>query len=117
MAKYTTSFTADASLTKICNVHMKKGVDQYFATVCIYGTGGNNFGSGTVTMFVSPDGGTTKVALKDAISGTAISTTSSAMFTVRLGNGSTNSDNLMLYATVAGSTNPSISVTVADNSW
>lgn len=117
MAKYTTTFSADASLSVVCKVKLREGVNEYFANAFIYGTGGNNFGGGTVTMFVSPDGGTTKVALKDAISGTAISTNASAMFTIRLGNGSTNSDQLIIYATMASSTAPSVSVTVADNAW
>jgi len=111
MAKYTTIFAADAANQKIMTVKIPGTATEWFANAYIYGT----FGSGTVTLFASPDGGTTKVALKDAISGTAITTTAAAMFTLRLGSGSTNSDNIILYATLAGSTNPALNVAIFDN--
>lgn len=113
MAKYTLNMTVDASLTKVCTVNIKDNVNEWFATIIPYGT----FGSGTVTLFVSPDGGTTKVPLKDAQSGTAMSTTAGAMFTARLGNGSANSDKLIIYATLAGSTNANLNIAVFDNAW
>jgi hypothetical protein len=111
MAKYTTTFAADASLQKICILGRRNDANELFANAFTYGT----FGSGTVTLFVSPDGGTTKIALKDAISGTAISNAAAAMNTIRLANGGTNSDNLILYATLAGSTNPALTVAIFDN--
>lgn len=111
MAKQTpVVFSVDAANTRICTVNRPSSAEEYFATVLISGT----FGSGTVTMFISPDGGTTKVALKD-IGNTAISATAAAMFNIRLGNGATNSDAPILYATLAGSTNPTITVAVFDN--
>lgn len=112
MAKYTLAFTADASLSKVMTVKIPGVTTEWFANTFVYGT----FGSGTVTLFVSPDGGTTKIALKDAISGTAISVaTTAAMNTVRLGSGSTLSDNLIIYATLAGSTNPALTLAIFDN--
>lgn len=111
MARNSMTFAADASLTKIMTVKIPGTATEWFANAYIYGT----FGSGTVTLFASPDGGTTKVALKDAISGTAITTAAAAMFTLRLGSGSTNTDNIILYATLAGSTNPALTVAIMDN--
>lgn len=112
MAKYTLTFAADASLSKVCTVNRRNMAQEWFANSFVYGT----FGGGTVTLFVSPDGGTTKIALKDAISGTAISVaTTAAMNSIRLGNGGTNSDALIIYATLAGSTNPAMTVAIFDN--
>lgn len=110
--KYTTTFAADASLTYVCTVERRKSdANDYFANVFVYGT----FGSGTVTLFVSPDGGTTKIPLKDAQSGTAISTAAAAMFSIRLGNGTKLTDAPIIYATLTGSTNPALTVALFDN--
>lgn len=112
MAKYTIIFAADAANTKIATLQRRNVAQVWEATSFVYGT----FGGGTVTLFVSPDGGTTKVALKDWVSGTAVSVaTTAAMNFLRLGNGGTNSDNLILYATLAGSTNPALTVAIFDN--
>jgi hypothetical protein len=108
--KYTATFAADAANTKICDVIRRHDAQEWFATVYIYGT----FGSGTVTLFSSPDGGTTKVPLKDA-SNTAISATTAGMFNVRLGDGNKNTDAPIIYATLAGSTNPALTVAIFDN--
>jgi hypothetical protein len=110
MAKYTATFTADASLTYVCTVNKVRSLTEWFATAFIYGT----FGSGTLTLHVSPDGGTTKVPLLNT-SNTAISATAAAMANIMLGDGGTNSDALMIYATLAGSTNPTLVVSIFDN--
>ena len=111
MAKYTLAFTADASLQKVCTVNRNKN-QEWFANSFVYGT----FGGGTMTLFVSPDGGTTKIALKDSIAGTAISVaTTAAMNSIRLGCGDNNTDNLIIYATLSGSTNPALTVAIFDN--
>lgn len=112
MAKYILTFAADASLSKVMTVKIPGTATEWFANTYIYGT----FGGGTITLFASPDGGTTKIALKDAISGTAISVAATAaMNTLRLGSGSTNDDNIIIYATLAGSTNPAMTVAIFDN--
>lgn len=112
MAKYTLDFTADASLSKVMTVKLPGVATEWFANSYVYGT----FGGGTLTLFASPDGGTTKIALKDAISGTAISVaTTAAMNTLRLGTGANNNDNIIIYATLAGSTNPALTVAIFDN--
>lgn len=112
MAKYTATFSADASLTKLFTLHRRTNATEWFANTFVYGT----FGGGTITLFVSPDGGTTKIALKDSISGTAISVASAAaMNSVRLGNGANNNDQLIIYSTLAGSTNPALTVAIFDN--
>lgn len=112
MAKYTLSFAADASLVKVCTVNRRRDATLWEATSFGYGT----FGGGTITLFVSPDGGTTKVPLKDAVSGTAVSVaTSGAMNFLKLGSGGTNSDELIIYATLAGSTAPALTLAIFDN--
>ncbi len=112
MASYTINFAADASLTKVCTVNIPGTATEWFANSYVYGT----FGGGTVTLFVSPDNGTTKIALKDAISGTAVSVASTAaMNTLRLGSGNKNNDKAIIYATLAGATNPNLNVTIQDN--
>jgi hypothetical protein len=112
MAKYTLTFTADATLQKVMTVKIPGTATEWFANSYVYGT----FGGGTVTLFASPDGGTTKIALKDAISGNAISVaTTAAMNTIRLGSGSKNDDNIIIYATLASSTNPALTLAIFDN--
>ncbi len=72
--------------------------------------GGSSFGGGTLTLFVSFDGGVTKNAFKDG-SGAAYSTTANDTFTFDFGkfrDSGLNGVNLgmHLYVTVAGSTSP-----------
>lgn len=112
MAKYTLTFNANAADQKVMTVKIPGTATEWFANSYVYGT----FGGGTVTLFASPDGGTTKIALKDAISGTAISVaTTAAMNTIRLGSGSKLDDNIGIYATLSGATNPSLTVAIFDN--
>ena len=112
MAKYTLTFAADASLSKVMTVKLPGVATEWMANTYVYGT----FGGGTVTLFASPDGGTTKIALKDSISGNAISVaTTAAMNTIRLASGSHNDDNIIIYATLAGSTNPALTLAIFDN--
>lgn len=112
MAKYTATFTADAANTYVCTVNKKRDLTDWFATAFVTGT----FGGGTVTLLISPDGGTTKVPLLNT-SNVAISTgTAGAMSSIRLGgSGSTNSDSMIIYATLTGSTNPALTVAIFDN--
>lgn len=111
MAKFTQTITADGD-TAICQIDRRRGdANNWQATAFIYGT----FGSGTVLLKLSPDQGTTKIAIKDW-NGTAISATSSAVFTTQpVGNGAKNSDFITLYASVSGSSAASIKVDIFDN--
>jgi hypothetical protein len=113
MAKYSVPFTADVALTKVCTVNRRRDAQAWEATAIVYGSA---FGGGTVTLFVSPDAGVTKVPLRDYVSGTAVSiATAGAMAFLRLGSGGTNTDELIIYATLAGSTAPSLVLAIFDN--
>ncbi len=111
MAKYTKTLIVDGDVA-VCQIDRRKvDSNNWQATVFIYGT----FGSGTMAIKLSPDGGTTKLATKDW-TGTAISTATAALFTTQpVGNGSHLSDFITVYASLSGSTNPSITVDIFDN--
>jgi hypothetical protein len=80
------------------------------ATVFVYGT----FGSGTLKLQASPDGGTTKIDLPN-LSGTAISVTANGIYNIQLGNGNALGADIILYAVLTGATNPSLTVAIYDN--
>lgn len=109
MAKYTASITVDGTV-QVMRVRKPVGLDLWQGTVSIFGT----FGSGTVTLQASPDSGTTKITLKD-LTGTTYSATTNDMVGIELGTGATNSDAMILYAVMTGSTNPTVTVAVDDN--
>lgn len=112
MARNSITFAADASLTKIMTIGRNRNLKTWFGTVAVYGT----FGSGTITMFMSPDGGTTKVAVTKDNNSVAIGTlNAAAVFNLEFGNGDSNTDKIILYATLAGATNPALTVAVFDN--
>jgi hypothetical protein len=113
MTKYTATITADGDYF-LCDVNKKRDLVNFFYTGIVYGTGGNNFGSGTVTLKISPNGGTTKLALKDA-SGSDITSTADDNYTGQLAGGNTNSDAPKLYASMSGSTAPSVTYVLYDN--
>lgn len=111
MAKYTLTFAADAALVELCTVNKVRALTEWFANIFVYGT----FGGGTVTLFISPDGGTTKVPLLST-AGAAISIgTTGAMVSVRLADGGTNADAMKIYATLSGSAAPALTVALFDN--
>ena len=111
MSKYTVTLSGDGS-TKVCEIDRRRAdSNNWQGTAFISGT----FGSGTVKLQFSPDGGTTKFDSKDW-SGTAISTTANAMFVTQpMGSGDKLTDFISVYATITGSTNPSVSVSLFDN--
>lgn len=106
--KTTTTFTADAS-KKICDVKKRIDTSNFLATILAYGT----WGGGTITYYLSPDNGTTKVALKD-LTGVAVTSTADDNVNTNLGS-SDNSPLLEIWATLAGATNPSLTINVFDN--
>jgi hypothetical protein len=63
---------------------------------------------------LSPDGGTTKIDLKDA-SNTVVSFTADEARNIQLGVPSTNTETLELYATLSGASNPDLNITLDNN--
>lgn len=112
MARYTVTLSGDTSGTYVCDVHRPRAFYQWFG---ILGAQGSSFGSGTLTWYLSIDGGSTLIALKD-ITDTAISQISNGMVSVPLVSGGDKlSETLRIYVKLAGSTNPNITVFVLDN--
>lgn len=81
-------------------------------TIWAYGT----FGGTTLTYQSSPDGGTTKVDMKDQ-SGSTRSSTANDTFNLSLNTGAANSDLIPIYATATGGAGISITIDVYDNSY
>ena len=113
MAEYAqVTFSADASLTTIATLKNANGEGSIRGIIEV---GGSSFGSGTMTFFLSLDGGTTKNAWDD-LSGVAYSITANKTipfdFEVKLKD---NDTGIILYATVASSSSPTITVKVYDN--
>lgn len=115
MAKFTKTLTVDADVA-ICQIDRRRGdANNWQATVFIYSGGGSAFGGGTVLIKLSPDQGTTKIAAKDW-NGTAISATTASQFCMQpCGNGSHLADYITVYASLTGSTTPTIIVDLFDN--
>lgn len=110
MALNRTTFSADAT-TKLAVCHKPRAADFYEATLMIYG----NFGGGAVTILASSDGGTTKIPQND-YTGTAYTTSANATVNIRIpGAGGGNSDSIILYGTLTGSTSPALTIDVVDN--
>lgn len=109
MAKITTAITTTTA-TQIATARKPRDADFYFATIALQGT----FGGGTVTLQMSPDGGTTKIGLKDQ-TGVAYSATANDTIDIQLGTGGGNADQILLYATNTGGTGISMTATVFDN--
>jgi len=110
MSKYSVTITADGD-TFICDVNKKRDLVQWFAFVNVYGS---SFGGGTVTLKISTNGGTTKVAMMDA-SGSPITSTAADNYTINVAGGCKNDDAPKIYASMSGSTNPSVTLDLLDN--
>lgn len=105
--KHEITISADGD-TYLCDVVKPRALTDWFATIHAYGT----WGSGTLTLKTSADGGTTKIAIP------------TADFELTA-NGSKNIDKLgvsdkldgaiKVYASLAGATSPSLTVTAHDN--
>ena|SRR6185437_13184733 len=109
MSKYTVTVTGDGDFY-IADVNKKRGLTEWLGTFNAYGT----FGGGTITFKISTDGGTTKVPLQD-YQGNSITLSANGNFNSVLGNASTNSGAPKLYATMAGSSSPSVVVDLLTN--
>lgn len=109
MSRHTSTITADGD-TLIASVVKPRGANNWMATIYAYGT----WGGGTITWKVSTDGGTTKIPMK-TISGTSMTSNANDEFGTNRGNPGKNTETTNLYATMAGSSTPSVTVDVDDN--
>jgi hypothetical protein len=82
--------------TFICTVRKKRDLQLYNYTIMGYGT----FGSGTLAWFISPDQGTTQIAMTD-LTDTAITMTTNKAFNGQM-------------AAASGMTGPAAGTTVAN---
>ena len=114
MAKYSVVLAANTTGTGtyVCKVHKKRDLPVWYATLMGAGT----FGGGTLTWYVSPDNGTTVIAMTD-ITDAPISMTSNKMFNTSLGTGSHNNDLVSIYVQLTGATSPAITAAVYDNNY
>lgn len=108
--KYTTNLAAQNTSVKVCDIIRRREADDWIATVVLTGT----FGSGTVSLQISTDGGTTKATLNQEGTATAASATAAIALNIKCGNSSTN-EPAELYATIATATNPDVDIVVYDN--
>lgn len=109
MSKNSVTLTTNDSV-KICTVSRGTYMEMYESSLCIYGS----FDGGTVTIQVSPDRGTTKITQKD-IGGTSVVATENETYNIRLGYAGILGQELEIYATITGATNPNITVDSFDN--
>lgn len=103
--------SADAS-TVLANIHRRADSQSYAGTLVVQGT----FGGGTCTLQLSIDGGVTKITVKDVL-GNNVALSANGYQNFVLGNPSTDlgADQITLYATLSGSTNPDLTVALFDN--
>lgn len=111
MAKHIASITSNKDVYLVTAHKPAGNRDYYMATVSIFGT----FGGGSVALKMSPDKGTTKIAMKD-LSGVSYAVTSDDTIDIILGAGTSSlGDEIKIYATMSGATTPSVTVIVHDN--
>ena len=107
---HTVAFTANNQSSRLFDVIRRHDASHFIATIMAYGT----WGSGTLSFYLSPDGGTTKIPMQD-FSGAQQTLTADGSFNPNLGNSSGNNDVLSVWATLTGATTPSITVKTYDN--
>jgi hypothetical protein len=111
MARGLVNFTASASNQLLITVNKKRDMPLYYYTIMGYGT----FGAGTLAWFVSPDRGTTFIAMTD-LTDTAVTMTSNKMFNGALCSTGVRSTQLQIYVTLSGATSPNVNALIIDNS-
>lgn len=84
---------------------------SWLATIFTNGT----FGAGTVNYFLSPDGGTTQVPLKNAAGTAYTATAADYISTGSLGGSNNNSGDFSIFASLTSSTAATVTITVYDN--
>lgn len=110
MAKHTVSLTGSSGSEVIGKTNnTPNGADGYGGTVFIK----NNSGTGTITLQMSPDGGTTKYTVKD-VTGTDITGTSNGAFSFVTGIGNKVSEYITFYATLSGGSSADFDVILFD---
>lgn len=110
MARTSTVITTNTT-TQIASVALPHaGNSGYIASVAMFGT----FGSTTITLSLSTDGGTTKTGLKD-LTGTAYSITAADVVSIGPIGAIRDVGATLLYAVTTGGSGASITVTVDDN--
>lgn len=107
MSKHEVTVTADGTY-KVAQAYSATRGNMYKATVYAYDT----WGGGVLDWYWSPDGGTTKISLKD-LSGVAVSMTANDGINIEFGRGDRSND-IEIYATLTGSTTPSLRLGVFD---
>lgn len=111
MARYTASLAAENTSAYVFTVHKpRNGSDCCTFTVGVYG----DFGTGTVTINVSPDGGTTLLPLAP-INGSSPSITANGAYTFKVGNGDKLNDAPKIFVAIGAATNPDLDVVAWDN--
>lgn len=109
MAKYTANLSANGDVY-VCTIRRPSGGGIWSGRFLVYGT----FGSGTVALKLSPDGGTTKISLKDSAGAIAITSNDVVDMPIS-GYSDKNNESLTIYASLSGATSPSITIEVWDN--
>lgn len=103
----TNTITADGTV-KVGNCYKRNELCE--ATIYANGT----FGSGTIAWEWSVDGGTTKQPIKD-MTQVAMTSTEDDSFGVKFGQANNTAKDLGIYATMSGSTTPSVTVGILTN--
>lgn len=108
--KYSNVLTTAAPLSPEVVVNQPRHADGWLATCFIYGT----FGAGTVSVLLSPDGGTTTIPATNP-DGSPITATANKVFNLTLGSGGRLTNCIKLYFSIAGSTAATVNCDVFDN--
>lgn len=116
--KQLTVFSANNQVSQLATVKkINHALTEYIATVLVYITtgSGQTFGSGTLALYLSPDGGTTLIPMTSSAGGSALSFTANGMAVFTSGHPSHNTDPLTVWGKVTGATAPNFNVAVYDN--
>lgn len=105
-----TTLAADGTV-KLGILHKPRALTQWNATFFAKGT----FGSGTIAWLWADNGDTSTLLPITDYSGAAVTSTSNDSFNVNFGNGNKLADQPQFFATLTGSTNPSITLGYYDN--
>lgn len=109
MAKHQTTVTSNAAYY-VATIRRRRDAWSYLATLLAFGT----WGGGSLSWQLSPDAGATLLPLKD-LSGNALVSNSNDSFNSQFGNTVNNNDSLQIWVTMAGATNPNVTVRIDDN--
>lgn len=102
------TLTIDGNETVLLNAKNKRTGIEPIYTAYVYG----DFGGGTVTISLSPDGGTTDITAID--SGSTVTLTAAEARNIVVN--SDEAEPVQIRFTMAGATNPDVTVKVYDNS-